>query len=147
MKTLADILAAKGAAVHAIGPDAPVETAAQTLVQHNVGSLVVCAPEEPDGPILGILTERDLLRHYAATGCAGRAAPVAQLMTREVLTGSPGDPIELVMGVMTQRRIRHLPVVAEGKLVGIVSIGDVVKAQSDHLALENQLIKDYIQRR
>jgi len=146
MNTLGDILAAKGAVVHAIGPDAPVEEAARRLVERDIGSLVVRNPEDPDGPLLGILTERDVLRHYAATSDAGRRTPVREIMTVELVTSLPSDPIGVAMGLMSQRRIRHLPVVVEGRLVGIVSIRDVVKAQFDQLAAENQFMRDYIQR-
>jgi CBS domain-containing protein len=69
---------------------------------------------------------------------------VADVMSTNLITGVPGDAIENVMGLMTTKRIRHLPVVAEGRLIGIISIGDVVKAQHDHLAMENRFMKDYI---
>ena len=72
------------------------------------------------------------------------AAKVAELMTSEVITVAPGDSVEQIMGLMTSRRIRHLPVVSEGRVVGIVSIGDIVKAQIDNLAVENRFMKDYI---
>jgi CBS domain-containing protein len=72
------------------------------------------------------------------------AAKVAELMTAEVITVAPGDSVEQIMGLMTSRRIRHLPVVSEGRVVGIVSIGDIVKAQIDNLAVENRFMKDYI---
>jgi CBS domain-containing protein len=143
---LKDILKAKGDAVYTITPEETVEQAVGKLVEHNVGSLVVC-PEENGGKgqLAGIITERDILHACASGKCAMETMTVAQAMTAELVTASPDDMVEKMMGLMTAKRIRHLPVLVDGKLVGLVSIGDVVKAQHDHLAMENQFMKDYIQ--
>jgi CBS domain-containing protein len=143
--TLKDILGAKGDTVYTISPDAPLEEVARTLVEHNVGSLVVCRRGDSGRDRLaGIITERDLLHCCALSETSWKETKVSEVMTTEVITGSPSDAVEEVMGLMTKRRIRHLPILSEGRLVGMVSIGDVVKAQHDRLAMENRFMKDYI---
>jgi CBS domain-containing protein len=143
--TIQDILAAKGNMVYQIGPDATLADVARELVQHRVGSLVVCQPHSPEGTrFVGIITERDILYCCARGDTDLSKIRVADVMSTNLFTGLPDDAIENVMGLMTTRRIRHLPVVAEGRLLGIISIGDVVKAQHDHLAMENRFMKDYI---
>ncbi|HUT12724.1 MAG TPA: CBS domain-containing protein [Thermoguttaceae bacterium] len=144
---LQDILSAKGTEVYTIAPDATLAEAAHTLVEHKVGALLVSRPDETGKQqLLGIFTERDLLYFCAARECTLSSVQVAEIMTTDLITGSPGDSVEQVMGLMTTKRIRHLPVLVEGRLSGIVSIGDIVKAQHDRLALENRFMKDYIQR-
>ncbi len=139
--TLKDILDSKGDAVFTIAPDATLADVAQKLVEHNIGSLIVC---EKDA-LVGIITERDLLHSWAQGNEDLAAVQVKEIMTTELVTASPADPVEKVMGLMTTKRVRHLPILSEGKLVGLVSIGDVVKAQLNHLAVENKFMKDYIQ--
>lgn len=143
--TLYDILRTKGSAVHTIGPNATLEEATEELVRHNIGSLVVCDRDLSEGErLLGIITERDIIR-FAASGMGELAAfKVAAFMTRRVLTGSPHDSVETIMELMTTNRVRHLPVLSEGRLVGLISIGDVVKSQLDQLAMENHFMKHYI---
>jgi CBS domain-containing protein len=153
--TLQEILNAKGRAVHTIGWNATLEDVVQTLVRHNCGSLIVCDVSDdrdkrhddagPPGHMVGIITERDILR-----ACARHEGPLASLkvadaMTTDVVTGSPNDSVEATMGLMTEMRIRHLPVVEGGQLQGLVSIGDVVKLQYDRLSMENHYLKSYIQ--
>ena len=94
--------------------------------------------------LLGIITERDIIRFCALGKGPLNSAVVADIMTVTLHTGSPSDSVESVMSVMTTRRIRHLPVLSDGRLVGLVSIGDVVKTQLDRLAMENQFMKNYI---
>lgn len=144
--TLREILAAKGDSVHTIGPQVGLRDAAKRLAQHNVGALLVLDVEgsRQADQIRGIISERDLVRAYAAERESLDDLHVYEVMTTEVLRGSPADRVEDVMGLMTQRRIRHLPVVNDGQILGVVSIGDVVKAQHACLAMENQLMKDYI---
>jgi CBS domain-containing protein len=156
MMTLHDILAAKGSDVHTISPEHTLADVVRELVERRIGSLVVCRRDEAgEERLVGIITERDLLLAHAGHRCIStgpRAAEdcplmnctVAELMVADPVTASPDDSVEQVMGLMTTRRIRHLPVVVEGRLVGIVSIGDIVKAQHDRLAMENQFMKDYI---
>ncbi|HTQ38965.1 MAG TPA: CBS domain-containing protein [Pirellulales bacterium] len=142
--SLAQILQHKGSRVLSISPHATLADVVQKLVKNNCGSLVVC--EENDcSHLLGIITERDILK-----ACAIHRAPLEQLrvedvMTADLATCSPNDSVQDAMGVMTDRRIRHLPVIDdEGKLAGIVSIGDLVKHQHDQLTMENHYLKSYI---
>jgi len=143
---LKDILKAKGDTVYTITPEETVEQAVRKLVEHNIGSLLVCPKEDGGkGPLAGIITERDILHACASGKCAMGKMTVAEAMTAKLITASPEDVVEKMMGLMTAKRIRHLPVLLKGELVGMVSIGDVVKAQHDRLAMENQFMKDYIQ--
>lgn len=140
--TLQEILRVKGSRVHGIRIDATLDDVVQTLTEHNCGSLVV---SERDGNVAGIITERDILR-----ACAARRGPLDQLkvadfMTRNMVTGSPTDSVEETMGLMTDRRIRHLPILDQGELAGLISIGDVVKTLHDQAAMENHYLKSYIQ--
>jgi CBS domain-containing protein len=143
---LQEILRNKSATVRSISPQATLEDVVQTLVRHNIGSLVVCEDSDDNQPcqMVGIITERDILRASAAHRAPLSAQRVEDVMTREVVTASPTDSVEEVMGLLTDRRVRHLPVLDDGKLVGIISIGDVVKAQHDELSLENHYLRSYI---
>jgi CBS domain-containing protein len=143
--TLQDILGVKGYAVHSIDSQATLAEAARTLVDRKVGSLLVFRPGDGEEEhLVGILTERDILYSCAADNLPLATTRVAEIMTTKLITGLPGDAVETVMGLMTSKRIRHLPVLSEGKLLGIVSIGDIVKAQHDRLAMENRFMKDYM---
>lgn len=139
---LADqILDGKGREVATIAPDATVRAAAEALAGANVGALVV----SPDGSTLaGILSERDIVRHLAADGPALLDQPVATIMRSEVHTCTGSENVDELMHRMTERRIRHLPVVADGALAGIISIGDVVKVRVDELETEKDQLVDYI---
>ncbi len=124
---IAHVLARKGGHVHTIQPEKTVREALALLAHHNVGALVVV--EQVDRPI-GILSERDIVRKAAQDEqLYGRL--VLDLMTKNIIVGSPEDDLRVVAHTMTEKRIRHLPVVVQGRLVGIISIGDVVKAQRD----------------
>jgi CBS domain-containing protein len=121
------ILATKGTNVVTIRPQQSLREALSSLVAHNIGALVVV---NDAGQPVGILSERDIIR-AAVRNEAIFALPVSTVMSREVITGVPQDDLESVAHTMTEKRTRHVPVIAQGKLVGIVSIGDVVKAQRD----------------
>jgi CBS domain-containing protein len=136
-----EILQSKGDKVHSISPDESLSAAIAKLVQCNVGSLVVLDGEQ----MAGIITERDILRACAACEDAQKKLAVRDHMSAKVITGDPDDQVDDVMGLMTSRRIRHLPILHEGRLVGIISIGDVVKAHHAKLRLENHYLKTYIQ--
>ena len=143
--TLAEILKVKGGNVYTIGPEAALDHVVEELVRHNIGSLVVCERDMESGErLVGIITERDILHASAAGKRSLAEVKVGDVMSTKLVTASPKDPVDAVMGLMTSRRVRHMPVLSEGRLVGMVSIGDVVKAQHDRLAMENSFMKDYI---
>jgi CBS domain-containing protein len=140
---IASLLASKGVKVVTIGPQDSIRSALSLLAQHNIGALVVV---EGQGALAGILSERDIVRALARTE-AILVEPVSVIMTREVVIGTPQDDLVAVVNTMTERRIRHLPVVEGGHLVGIVSIGDIVKAQRDQYqgevdTLQFQLLRE-----
>ncbi len=144
--TLREILHNKGHVVHTVGSQATVEDVVQKLVQYNCGSLVVVDSNGPAaGHMVGIVTERDILKACAAHKAALVDLRVADVMTSDVITGAPNDSIEDTMGLMTEKRIRHLPVIEDGQLLGLVSIGDVVKTQHNRLTMENHYLKSYLQ--
>jgi CBS domain-containing protein len=137
---LLEILNAKGHDVFSTTPETTVQDVVNHLVEHNCGSLVVLEGEK----LVGIVTERDVLRACAKDPTGFLSASVAECMTAELQTGTPQDKVDDVMGVMTRQRIRHLPVLDESALVGVISIGDLVKAQHDQLSVENHHLKSYI---
>src|SRR3989338_8711544 len=120
---LKDILGKKGSKVWTVKATQTVQDALKVLVNQKIGALLVL--DEKDG-IVGIVSERDIVRGCFQNNKELDAMPVSKLMTKEVVIGSPEDETNYIMGVMTQKRVRHIPVVAGGKLQGIVSIGDVV---------------------
>lgn len=139
------ILAKKGSHVVTIRPQQTIREAIVTLITNNIGALVVV---NHAGQPIGLISERDIIR-VAATNEAIFTLTVSVLMTREVVIGMPHDDLEAVAHTMTEKRIRHVPVVNQGTLVGIVSIGDVVKAQRDQYqgelyTLQSQLLADEV---
>jgi CBS domain-containing protein len=144
---LKEILQAKGSQVHTITPDLTLDDVVHALVRHNVGSLVVCEPHDPHEVhphVLGIITERDILRAHDAHQAPLDQLRVAGSMSAQPVVACPDDTIEHAMKLMTQHRVRHLPIVVDGRLYGMISIGDVVKTQHDALELENYCMLSYI---
>ena len=137
---IADVLRRKGSVVATVGPTATVADLISELAAHNVGAL----PVVDDGRLIGIVSERDVVRRLHAGGPALLEAPVGDIMTTEVTTCSPGDDVTDLAAVMTARRFRHLPVLVNGELSGIVSIGDLVKARIDQLEAERAQLQRYI---
>jgi CBS domain-containing protein len=142
------ILHRKGHQVATISPDASVADAVAELREHAIGALVV-TEDVPDGDpaVAGILSERDIVRALAgaATGATETLSqPVSGLMSTEVVTCLPRATADELMRLMTDRRIRHVPVVERGKLIGIVSIGDVVKSRIDELQAETESLHEYL---
>jgi len=137
-----DILARKSSnAVRTIGPEKTVEEAVAQLVEHNIGSLIVIERGRP----VGIVTERDILRCCANGLGKSAATRVAEVMTSDLIVGEAGDSVDYVMGIMTQNRIRHLPIVESGQeILGMVSIGDVVESQLRETKYENRHLRQYI---
>ena len=141
--TIASILATKGNKVVTIRPEQSIRDALRVLAEHNIGALVAVDP----GPRpVGILSERDVVR-AAVRDESVFGLTVSQLMTRDVIVGVPGDDLAAVGHTMIQRHIRHLPVVEGGKLIGMVSIGDVVKAQRDHFQGEVDTLQTIVMER
>ena len=127
-----NILATKGTQVHTILPDRTIKEAVSLLSRHNIGALVVI---DDMGRPIGILSERDIV-HAAARADTILAQKVSSVMTEHIITGTPHDDIRSVERTMTDKHIRHIPVMDQGQLIGIVSIGDVVKAQLEQYAGE-----------
>lgn len=138
-----DILHRKGSAVATIRPDATVRDLLATLAEHNIGAVVVST----DGRTIdGIASERDVVRRMHERGAELLNARVLEIMTVHVRTCGLDDKVDSLRAIMTQHRIRHLPVVKEGALVGIVSIGDVVKSAIEELEDEREYLVGYIQK-
>jgi CBS domain-containing protein len=135
------ILQKKGADIVTIDEDATVGEAARMLAERKIGALIIAA----DDQVRGILSERDIVRGLATQGVGVLDAPVARLMTTAVATCVLDDGIDSLMATMTEQRVRHLPVVDGDRLVGIVSIGDVVKHRLEELQVEAQTLHDYIE--
>ncbi len=135
------ILTTKGRSVVTIAPDATIDEATAEMRRREIGALVV---SEDGVTVAGILSERDIVHGLAERGARLLTLPVAALMTRHVFTCKPGDSIAELMAEMTERRIRHLPVVEDGRLAGIVSIGDVVKSRLDEVELEASSLREFI---
>lgn len=138
-----DILREKGYEVVTVPPSLSVQEAMRLLVGHNIGSVVVVEEEK----VHGILTERDILRFGATDPHRLRSMQVSDAMTSRVIAGATDDELDQVMEVMTENRIRHLPIVEDGWLEGIISIGDVVNALRQRVESENRHLRDYIQGR
>lgn len=139
--TVKSILDAKGRDVVTLGPDATLAQAASLLAGKRIGAVVVT---EGDGRILGILSERDIVRVIGQSGASALDLRVAAAMTGKVTTCRESHTVIRVMEVMTRERFRHLPVEKDGRLAGIVSIGDVVKRRIDEALREADQIREYI---
>lgn len=141
---IAKLLGQKDAFVATIGPDASVADAAAEMTARSIGALVVST----DGnEILGIVSERDIVRAISETGASVLDASVQSIMSDEVRTCTPEDLVDTLMATMTEHRIRHLPVLTDGRLMGIVSIGDLVKARMDELENDRTVLEQYISAR
>jgi CBS domain-containing protein len=138
---IGQILAGKGRDVVTTRPDATIAEVAKLLKAKRIGAVVVL---DAEGALCGIISERDLARGLADHGSKLLEMPVSRLMTAEVVTCSPEDGLERLMKQMTEGRFRHLPVVQDGRMVGIISIGDVVKHRLQELENEAHLLHDYI---
>jgi CBS domain-containing protein len=137
------ILAAKklGGDIISIEPTADLATATKLLSKHRIGSVVILGVGER---LVGILSERDIVRALSEQGAGALALPVGQVMTRDVATCGEDDTVASIMERMTAGRFRHMPVVANGRLVGLISIGDVVKQRVDEIEGEAEAMRDYI---
>jgi len=140
MTTAHDILKYKGKTVHCVRPDDTVLAALGVMAEHDIGAVLVVEGDE----LLGILTERDYARKVALMGRASRDSPVRAIMTANVVCVPPSHTVEDCMGLMTERRCRYLPIVENGHVVGLVSIGDLVKATIDEQEFTINQLKNYI---
>ncbi|BCJ91287.1 inosine-5-monophosphate dehydrogenase [Terrihabitans soli] len=138
---VAAILDIKGRDVVTLDPDKTLADAARLLAKRSIGTVVVTAG---DDIILGILSERDIVRAVATLGAGALEAPVSAHMTRSVKTCAGPDALRSIMERMTAGRFRHMPVIERGRLVGIISIGDVVKSRLGELEAEASAMRDYI---
>src|SRR5712691_651827 len=136
------ILSSKGGEVISIEPTATLEIAVRTLAEHRIGALLVLGP---DRRVAGILSERDIVRVLAERGADVLKQPLAQVMTRKVVTCSQSDTVGVLMERMTTGKFRHLPVVEQDQVIGVVSIGDVVKYRLQEMEHESAALRDYIQ--
>ena len=136
--TIESILKRKGTNVATIAPDASVKRAADWLRAKNIGALVVTSEDA----VLGLISEREIVHAFSRYGEAAGSMPVKEIMQYGVTTISPDDSVNRVMNLMTHHRVRHMPVVRDGKLAGIVSIGDVVKHRLEDLELETNVLRD-----
>ena len=140
MAKVSDLLSGKGPQVHAIGPDEPVLAAIQMMADKSVGALLVLR----EGALAGIVSERDYARKVILRGRSSAETAVWEIMSSPVTTVSPGDSVATCMMVMTERKIRHLPVLDGGKVIGVLSIGDLVKSVIEEQQREIAQLQRYI---
>jgi CBS domain-containing protein len=140
MKTVRQLLGDKGYAVHTIGPGATVRESLELMAERDVGALVVVE----EGEVIGLISERDYARKVILKGKASSDTSVGEIMTRQVVCVSSQQSVDDCMALMTERRIRHLPVLENEQLAGIISIGDVVKAIIQHQQLTIEELEHYI---
>ncbi|ONG44637.1 CBS domain-containing protein [Pseudoroseomonas deserti] len=140
--TIARILNAKGSQVVSVNPVDDAVSVARTLAQHRIGAVLV---RDPAGQVLGIVSERDIVRALASQGGTSSALQAQQLMTRLLYTITPTTPIGEALALMTDRRVRHLPVLEDGGgLAGMISIGDLVKARIAEAEQEAQELREFV---
>jgi CBS domain-containing protein len=135
------ILSEKGREVFTIAPDLTLAEAARTLSQRRIGALVV---SDAGSPVLGILSERDIVRALAAKGPSALEEPVSGYMTGQVVTCTSHTAINDLMETMTRGKFRHVPIVENGRLIGLVSIGDIVKFRVAEIESESRALREYI---
>lgn len=138
---VSDILAQKGGLVFTVTPGTSVPQVSQQLSVRRIGSVLVL---DEESSVVGIVSERDLVRAFASHGAKAMELEARHVMTRDVVTCDPDDSIDQVMEIMTRGRFRHLPVVRHGELLGLVSIGDVVKARLEETRHETEALRAYI---
>lgn len=139
--TVASILAEKGGSVVTGKPEHSLQEISAILAKHKIGAIVIV---ETDGKVCGIASERDVVRQIASQGTTALASPISSCMTRKVISCTPDSTVDEVMGVMSSNKFRHLPVLRNGNLEGIISIGDVVKRKIEQAEREAEDLKQYI---
>jgi CBS domain-containing protein len=136
-----DILKSKSSDIIKVLPDDSLYTAIQEMVNHNIGSVLVVSKEEE---LVGIITERDILEQCLRRSDRLKTTLVESVMTTDLIIGLLSDTLDYLIGVMTTNKIRHVPILSDGKILGIVSIGDLLKSQMKAVEYENRYLKDYI---
>ena len=139
-----EILAIKGEHVHTIDPQRTILDAVTLLVEHGIGALLV---RDAAGAVAGIISERDVLRVSRDRSGVLGTIRVADVMTRDLIVCVPDDDVDYAMGIVTKNRVRHLPVMDDGRVAGMISIGDLVKARLDAAEYENRYLREYIEAR
>jgi len=140
MNTVAGILKRKGGQVYTVAPDDTVFKALEAMAQHGIGALIVTDGDK----LVGIMSERDYARKVIIQGKSSRDTPVREIMTSEVISASPARTVDECMAMMTEGRIRHLPVMEGDKLVGLISIGDLVKELIEDQKFTIRQLENYI---
>jgi CBS domain-containing protein len=138
--TVRSILDTKGHHITSVTPDVALTDAIKTLGDRNIGAVLVMK----DGKIEGILSERDIVRVLGDRGASVLDEPVSEVMTRKVVSCRPADTVSGIMEMMTLGKFRHLPVIEDGKVVGLISIGDIVKRRVQEYEAEQEALRDYI---
>lgn len=141
MRTVRQLLESKGPEVHSISPDAAVIDAIRLMAEKGIGALVVL---EAGGRLAGMVSERDYARKIVLDGRSSKETPVRDIMSTDVVTVGPDEVAPACMQLVTERRVRHLPVVVDGEVVGLVSIGDLVKAVIEEQQYELEQLQRYI---
>lgn len=140
---ISDVLKGKPTEVVTLAPEATVRDLITLLAERNIGAVLVC---DEDAAVAGIVSERDVVRRLADGGDISNT-PIRELMTTQVQTATPEDTVDDLMRIMTEHRIRHVPVVVDDELLGIVSIGDVVKSRIGELEFERDQLESYVHTR
>jgi CBS domain-containing protein len=138
---VAQILRTKGKAVTTVAPELRIAEVVETMTRRRIGAVLVTSGENE---VAGILSERDVIQGLANRGAHLLEMRVSEIMTKEVVTCTPDNTVEEIMRVMTNRRVRHIPVLEGGRLCGIISIGDVVKNRLEELSAESDMLRNYI---
>jgi len=136
------LLETKGRCVHTVTPDTPVAEAMDTLITNRISCLPVVTGSKA---VVGILSDKDIFAYINRNPTGFRETPIGEIMTTEVIIGLTGDDLNYIAGLMTVNRIRHIPIMEANKLVGLVSVGDIVKAQMTHMEIENRYLRQYIE--
>jgi CBS domain-containing protein len=140
MTTIVRQMLARKSGVHALGPDATIFEALRLMADKNIGAVLILSGDE----VAGIVSERDYARKVVLLGKTSKDTPVREIMTTNVICVEPGWTADQCMALMTEKRIRHLPVVEQGKVIGIISIGDVVRAVVDEHQFTIKSLEQYI---
>jgi len=139
-----DILEVKGSQVYSIQPDQTILDAVAILMQHRIGALLV---RDATGTVCGLISERDVLRECLHRSAELGRIPIREAMTKNLVVCVPDDGIDYAMGIVTKNRVRHLPIMDGDRVLGLISIGDLVKASLEETEYENRYLKEYIQAR